>query len=122
MDDTTAILKKIRDQYSDIQLLTMHCCSDIAPEAIPDLINQRAELMECIAAEKRQLQEKTAVHYNDAAATRLRKEIDSIIGTIVMLDKQVETVIHNHMRRLKTDLSMLYKTSRAASAYTIHSR
>lgn len=118
MDDTIAILEKIRDQYSDIQILTMHCCSEIAPEAIPDLINQRAELLDSIAAEKRRL----SAPSNNETALQLHKEIDSIIGTIVTLDKQLETVIHNHMRRLKTDLSMLYQSSRAASAYTVHSR
>ena len=116
------ILEKIRDQYYDIQLLTMHCCSDISPQAIPDMIRQRTELLNLIASEELLLSEEVPDTAETPTVMKMRTEIKSIVATIVMLDKQVETVIKNHMQRLQSDLSSLYKTSKAASAYAIHSR
>ncbi len=116
------ILERIRDQYYDIRMLTMHCCSDISPDALPAMIGQRAELMNLIASEERLLSKRKRDEPEDPASDLLRAEIKSIITTIVTLDKQVEAVIKSHMQRIQSDLSVLYKTSRAASAYTIHSR
>ncbi|MBN1577510.1 MAG: flagellar protein FliT [Chitinispirillaceae bacterium] len=122
MEDQTALIEKIRDQYYDIQLLTMHCCSDISPEAIPDMIRQRAELINLITSEELLISEETPDVVEAPSASEMRAEIKSIMATIITLDKQVETVIRNHMKRLKSDLSVLYKTSKAASAYAIQSR
>jgi hypothetical protein len=122
MEDTVELLQKIRDHYLDIKMLTMHCCSEISPDAIPDMVEQRAHLLELIAGEERRIPDSTTNANNSDAAQALREEIRSIVQTIIILDKQVETVIGNHLTRIKSDLSKLYKTSRAASAYTIHSR
>ena len=122
MNERRVLLEKIRDQYYDVQLLTMHCCSDISPEAIPDMIRQRAELMELIAAEERQLAGDNRGTEESPSSLEMRREISSIMATIITLDKQVETVIKNHLTRIASDLSALYKTSRAASAYAMHSR
>ncbi|MBN1306774.1 MAG: hypothetical protein JXA18_02575 [Chitinispirillaceae bacterium] len=121
MKECTALLKKIRDQYYDIQLLTMHCCSDISPEAIPDMIRQRSDLINLIASEELLLPDEASCQTEAPSVNEIRTEIKSIVATIVTLDKQVETVIKDHMQRLKSDLSELYKTSKAASAYAVHS-
>lgn len=122
MSEKSTLLEKIRDQYYDIQLLTMHCCSDISPEAIPDMIRQRTELINLIAAEEQLITGNEPDGTDTPSSNKMRDEIKTIMATIVTLDKQVETVIKNHMKRLECDLSALYRTSRAASAYTIQSR
>jgi len=101
----------------------MHCCSDISPEAIPEMIRQRNELMNLIAAEQRLLvyDEDEAV-YNKDEVKALEREIQDIVKSIVSLDTQVEEVIREHMHKIKNDLATLHKTSRAASAYTLQTR
>lgn len=121
--ERVGILQKIRDHYSDIQMITIHCCSDISPEAIPDMIRQRNELLNLIAAEQRLL----VIEEHDEASfpeevTTLESEIQEIIKSIMSLDKQVEQVIREHMFRIQSDLATLHKTSRAASAYTFQTR
>lgn len=117
------ILRKIRDHYSDIQMITIHCCSDISPEAIPDMIRQRNELMNLIAAEQRLLvSDENDNNYNRNKVTALEREIQDIVKSIVSLDKQVEEVIRVHMHKVKIELATLHKTSRAASAYTLQTR
>ena len=117
------ILQKIRDHYSDIQMITMHCCSDISPEAIPDMIRQRNELMNLIASEQRLLvyEEYDEMHRKEEVRA-IEREIQDIVNSIVSLDKQVEEVIREHMHKIKSDLATLHKTSRAASAYTLQTR
>ena len=122
MPEKSALLERIRDQYYDIQLLTMHCCSDISPEAIPDMIRQRTELMDLIADEERLLVGNEPGSSDAPSLKKVREEIKTIMATIITLDKQVEAVIKNHMKRLESDLSALYRTSQAASAYAIQSR
>ncbi len=120
MSEQVALLKRIRDMYYDIQMITMHCCSDISYEAILDMIKERTELMNLIAAEKQMLSDNEC---NDASSIKsLREEIKKIISTILSLDRQVETVIKNHMKKLQADLVALQKTSRAVSAYAVQSR
>jgi|GEM_PF-5199864 len=116
-----ALLEKIRDQYCDIRLLSMHCCSDISPDALPDMIKERTELLETIALEEKQIAESFGDEPQSSAETLLRVEIRQIMESIVMLDKQVQEVIREHMSRIKSDLSSLYRTSRAASAYALQS-
>jgi hypothetical protein len=117
------ILQKIRDHYSDIQMITMHCCSDISPEAIPDMIRQRNELINLIASEQRLLvAEENDDGFSPDEVKSLEGEIQEIIKSIMSLDRQVEEVIREHMYRIQSDLATLHKTSRAASAYTFQTR
>ena len=118
----TALLEKIRDHYQDIELLTMHCCSEIAPEAIPDMIRERADLMSRIAAQERLLPEEFLTGANNEEVKRIRREITATIEKILSLDHQVEQVIQENLGRVKKELTVLYSTSRAASAYTANSR
>jgi hypothetical protein len=120
--DKVTTLEKIKDHYHDIQLITMHCCSDISTEAIPDMISQRAELMNLIGAEERYLTSDESEYANDPSEQKIRDEIRSIIDTIVSLDVQVEQIIKSHLQRIKKELAVLSKTSKAVSAYTIQSR
>jgi hypothetical protein len=120
--DGTALLEKIRDHYQDIQLLTMHCCSEISPEAIPDMIRERADLMSRIAAQERLLPEEFLTDVNNDEVKKIREEITATIKKIIELDHQVEQVIQENLGRVKKELTVLYTTSRAASAYTVQSR
>lgn len=120
--DRVSILEKIRDHYNDIRMITMHCCSDISTEAIPDMIRQRNELFNLIASEENLL---TSGEFDDLEASRteiIKKEIRSIVETIMALDNQVEQVIRNHLQKIKSELASLNKTSRAATAYVLQSR
>lgn len=116
-----ALLEKIRDQYCDIRLLSMHCCSDISPDALPDMIRERTDLLETIALEERRIAESFGDEPMSSEETLLRGEIRQIMESIVMLDRQVQEVIREHMSRIRSDLSSLYRTSRAASAYALQS-
>ena len=120
--DGTALLGKIRDHYQDIQLLTMHCCSEISPEAIPGMIRERADLMSRIAAQERLLPEEFFTGRKSDEVKKIQEEITDTIEKILSLDHQVEQVIQDNLGRIKKDLTVLYTTSRAASAYTSHSR
>jgi hypothetical protein len=120
--DGTALLGKIRDHYQDIQLLTMHCCSEISPEAIPEMIRERADLMSRIAAQERLLPEEFFTGEKSDEVKKIQEEITETIKKILSLDHQVEQVIQDNLGRIKKDLTVLYTTSRAASAYTSHSR
>ena len=120
--DTTALLGKIRDHYQDIQLITMHCCCEISPEAIPEMIRERADLMSRIAAQERLLPEEFFTTEKDNETRKIQEEIGGIIEKILQLDHQVEDVIRNNLTKIKSDLSSLYKTAQAASAYTFQSR
>ncbi len=120
--DGTALLGKIRDHYQDIQLLTMHCCSEISPEAIPEMIRERADLMSRIAAQERQLPDEFFTGEKSDEVKKIQEEITTTIEKILSLDHQVEQVIQDNLGRIKKDLTVLYTTSRAASAYTSHSR
>ena len=120
--DSTALLGKIRDHYQDIQLLTMHCCSNISPEAIPDMIRERADLMSRIAAQERLLPEEFLTGDKSDEVKSIKKEINAIVEKILELDHQVEQVINENLGRIRNELIVLYTTSRAASAYTAHSR
>ena len=121
--DKAATLEMIRDHYRDIQLIAMHCCSDISTEAIPGMINQRAEILTLIAEEERCLAAfDNHPSENDPNEEMIRDEIRSIITSIVSLDAQLEEILQNHLHRIKKELTVLSKTSRAVSAYTIQSR
>jgi hypothetical protein len=121
MSGAKALLEKIRDRYTTMQLLTMHCCSDTTPDAIPGMVEQRADLMRQIAADERLLK-RSPVEADGAVLNGLRKEIAEIILTIAELDRQLEQAIRHQMQKVKNELSALYNTSRAASAYTLQRR
>ena len=120
--DRVGILEKIRDHYHDIKMITMHCCSDISPEAIPEMISERNELFNLIASEEGLLVAEEYFSNEDPTETSVRNEIRSTIETILTLDKQVERVINRHLERIKSDLAALHKTSQAATAYALQAR
>jgi hypothetical protein len=120
--DRVSILEKIRDHYHDIKMLTMHCCSDISPEAIPEMIRERNELFNLIASEEGLLVAEEYLNNEDPTVTDVQNEIKSTIETILSLNKQVEQMINCHLQRIKSDLAALHKTSQAATAYAFHIR
>jgi hypothetical protein len=121
MDDT-ALLERIRDHYRDIHLLTLYCCSEISPDAIPEMIRARADLMNMIAAQERLLPDEYFGIEKKEATRQIQEEIKAVIEKIIDLDQQVEAVIESNLNRIKFDIASLQTTSKAASAYTLQSR
>jgi len=115
----TTILTRIRNCYASLQMLTMECLSDDDPESIPVLMRNREEIMGVIASEEK----KIAGSIDSATINRtLRDEIRSLVSSIVILDQQLATFIRGKLDFLSGEMTKLYKKSRAASAYTAHSR
>ena len=120
--DKTTLLGRIRDYYQDIELLTLHCCSEISPEAIPDMIRERADHLNLIAAQERMLPDEFLTGEKSDEVRKIQQEITTTIEKILKLDHRVKQVIRENLGKIRKDMSALYTTSRAASAYTAHSR
>lgn len=116
------VLEKIRNRYQNIRLLTLDVLSECDVDGIPELIRNREELLSAISADKESITE-ALVQYDASDDTlTLQNEIRGIIRMIGELDKQLEKFIRGNAATLSSELSHLFCSSRAASAYAIQSR
>lgn len=116
------VLEKIRNRYQNIRLLTLDVLSECDTEAIPELIRNREELLSAISADKESITGALVPHETSDRILILQNEIQGIIRTIGDLDKQLEKFIQGNVTSLSSELSNLFCSSRAASAYATQSR
>jgi len=113
------VLTRIRNCYRNIQLLTLDCISENVPEQIPVLLRNREEIMHLIAFEEQKILDES---FTEEPLRSLRKEIESVIASIVIADSQLGTVIKGNLDSISNAMGRLYHKSRAVSAYANHSR
>lgn len=109
------ILTRIRNCYSSIRLLTLECLSGNDPDGIPILLQNREQIMGLISSEEQKI---SGEPFDAASLATLRDEIDLVVGSIALLDRQLETVIRGRLDSISGEMGKLYRRSRAASAYT----
>jgi hypothetical protein len=117
--DGASLLRRIRNCYHSIHLLTLQCITENKPDSIPTLMHNRVEIMTLIESDEKKINE---FPHTDLACKQLRDEITSIISAIVLLDRKLEMIIKGGLADISHELSTLYKKSHAVSAYTFQSR
>ena len=114
-------IRKIRDKYKYIEVLTENYLQDQTDTLLDNLLMERENLLNEIIQERvlieRQKNGQSMKSYNPA----MYNEIESIIKRVLSADSLIENQIRQRQQQVLTELNSLYGTSRAARAYTNHS-
>ena len=126
LSSTQKGLLAIREKFSRIQELTAGIDATAEQEKIEAVVAERGAVIEQITDCRRELAkadpawERNAVKHPPLAD--IMREIDRIILGVKAMDDRVSSALSRRLSVLRNDMMGIYHHSRAARAYTVHTR
>jgi hypothetical protein len=120
-------LSSIRDGMEKVCRITRGLGSDPKQEDLENALSLRAAVLAAeVDGNAHDLSEAfpdwQARVKNDENLRKLLGEAEDLMHSIVLMDETISKTLQGRMRQVKTKLTSLYQTSRAASSYTAQSK
>lgn len=119
-----SILRGIRDKYERIKQMTETLDIDSDPVACIKIIEQRSCILSEIENEKNLLEKDCSQWQklcdNNPVLKKVRGEIKLLIATAIALDSMTQDKLARKMKKVRTEISNLSQTSKAALSYARH--
>lgn len=117
-------LKNIRGKYARIKEMTETLDIDSNPATCIKIIEQRSSILSEIEEEKNQL-ERDCLQWQkqceiNPVLARIRSEIQLIIAASIALDSMIQHKLTKKLENVRTEISDLSLTSKAALSYARH--
>lgn len=121
--EISTLLVQIKELYSLIKQDSLFLVNNFSEQTLEEFLITRENLL-------RQIYEKEALYSKlnenkvslSANCLQLKKEIRELIISINSIDSCITDMISKSMSRIKNELKGLYSSSKAALAYSNHSR
>jgi len=110
-------LCRIRSFYYEIFDKTTDLLSNFSDQHLLKTLEEREGLLELVEKEENSIK-----NINSCECTEIKAEIRNIVTSVITLDKKIAELVRGRMKEIKTEISGLYSTSKAAVAYTLHRR
>jgi hypothetical protein len=120
-------LSKIRDGIRKIEAITKELGTEPRQEALETALHAREAILTS-EVDKRALELSAAypdwhtLAKSDSALKCLVSEAEELMRSIMRMDEHISFVVTQRMGNIKTKLTSLYHTSRAANSYTRQSK
>lgn len=120
-------LSKIRDGFKKIETVTRQLGDEPGQEALETTLRVREAILSAeVNTRARELSREYPDWHilakGDSALKGLIGESEDLMHSIMRMDKQISFVVNQRMGNIRTKLTSLYHTSRAASSYTRQSK
>lgn len=116
-------LFRIKELYSMVKQVTIGIVEHFSADDLNEALKNRDELLCIIGKEEaayRRLGCGSGEHVGECK--KIVNEIRDLILSTLNLDKELTLTVENSMQQVRSELSGLYKTSRAAVAYSAQRR
>jgi hypothetical protein len=108
---------RIRSFYYEIFDKTTDLLGNFSDQHLLKTLEERENLFELIEKEENSIN-----NINISGCTEIKAEIRDLVTSVITLDKKIAEFVRGRMKEIKTEISGLYSTSRAAVAYTLQRR
>jgi len=119
-----SILRSIRDKYERIKEMTETLDVDSDPVTCIKIIEQRSSILSEIEDEKSLLEKNSSQWQklcdSNPVLKKVRGEIQLLIATAIALDSMTQDKLAGKMEKVRTEISNLSQTSKAALSYARH--
>jgi hypothetical protein len=108
---------RIRSFYYEIFDKTTDLLSNFSDQHLLRTLNERENLLALVEKE-----ENSIGNITSSDCSEIKTEIRDLVGSVITLDKKIADLVRGRMKEIKTEISGLYSTSKAAVAYTLQRR
>lgn len=108
---------KIRSCYYEILDKTNGLLSDFTDQHLLIILKERDDLLAMVEKE-----ESSISNVNSSDCKEIKAEIRDLVTSVMTLDKRLGELVRGRIKEIKTEISGLYSTSKAATAYTLQRR
>lgn len=117
-------LKNIRDKYARIKEMTETLDIDSNPATCVTIIEQRSCILSEIDEEKNRLEQDSRQWQKQCEINpvleKVRSEIQVLISAAIALDSMIQDKLARKIEKVRTEISDLSQTSKAALSYAKH--
>jgi hypothetical protein len=118
-------LTHARRSFDQIEKMTRSLGEAPPMDDVDSVVRLRENIVADLAGSAGELEKKrpgwAEVARHDPALCGMLAESKTLLGSIAGMDAKLAALIESKMRRIKKEMSLLYKTSRAACSYAAHS-